>query len=105
MIAYQASKAAVHQLTRAAAVALAPDIRVNSVTPGVVVGTEMAAGLDPEWLRRRVETYPFGRAARPDEVSHAVLFLASDEASFTTGADLRVDGGALAGVRHRRSGG
>jgi 3alpha(or 20beta)-hydroxysteroid dehydrogenase len=102
MIAYQASKAAVHQLTRAAAVTLAPDIRVNTVTPGIVTGTAMAAGLDPAWLEARLAVYPMGRGARVEEVSHAVLFLASDESSFTTGADLRVDGGALAGVKRRR---
>jgi len=105
MIAYQASKAAVHLLTRAAAVTLAPDIRVNSVTPGGVVGTAMLAGLDQEWLKERFAAYPMGRGARPEEVSYAVLFLASDESSFTTGADLRVDGGALAGVARRRPGG
>jgi NAD(P)-dependent dehydrogenase (short-subunit alcohol dehydrogenase family) len=105
MIAYQASKAAVHQLTRAAAVTLAPDIRVNTVTPGLVADTAMAAGLDQEWLQERLAAYPLGRGARMEEVSHAVLFLASDESSFTTGADLRVDGGALAGVKPRRPSG
>ncbi len=105
MIAYQASKAAVHLLTRGAAVTLAPDIRVNSVTPGGVLGTAMLAGLDQAWLKERFAAYPMGRGARPEEVSYAVLFLASDESSFTTGADLRVDGGALAGVARRRPGG
>jgi 3alpha(or 20beta)-hydroxysteroid dehydrogenase len=101
MIAYQASKAAVHQLTRAAAITLAPEIRVNTVTPGGVVGTAMAAGLDQAWFQERLAAYPMGRGAQPEEVSYAVLFLASDESSFTTGAELRVDGGALAGVRRR----
>lgn len=104
MIAYQASKAAVHLLTRGAAVTLAPEIRVNSITPGGVVSTEMAAGLDQTWFQERLAAYPMGRGARSQEVSYAVLFLASDESSFTTGADLRVDGGALAGIKHRRSG-
>jgi 3alpha(or 20beta)-hydroxysteroid dehydrogenase len=102
MIAYQASKAAVHQLTRAAAVTLAPDIRVNTITPGGIANTAMAAGLDQKWFQERLAAYPMGRGARVEEVSYAVLFLASDESSFTTGADLRVDGGALAGVKHRR---
>jgi 3alpha(or 20beta)-hydroxysteroid dehydrogenase len=104
MIAYQASKAAVHQLTRAAAVTLAPDIRVNTVTPGGVADTVMAAGVEPQWFQERLKAYPMGRGARVEEVSWAVLFLASDESSFTTGADLRIDGGALAGVKSRRPG-
>lgn len=104
MIAYQASKAAVHLITRAAAVTLAPEIRVNSITPGGVVATDMAASMDQAWFQERLAAYPMGRGARPQEVSYAVLFLASDESSFTTGADLRVDGGALAGVKRRRPG-
>jgi 3alpha(or 20beta)-hydroxysteroid dehydrogenase len=104
MIAYQASKAAVHQLTRAAAVTLAPDIRVNTVTPGGVADTVMAAGVEQQWFQERLKAYPMGRGARTEEVSWAVLFLASDESSFTTGAELRVDGGALAGVKSRRPG-
>jgi len=100
-IAYHASKAAVHIMTRAAAVTLAPVVRVNSVTPGIV-DTTMGNSIEAERLKERLAAYPMGRAARPEEVSQAVLFLASDESSFTTGADLRVDGGALAGVRQRR---
>ncbi len=100
-IAYHASKAAVHLLTRSAAVTLAPEIRVNSITPGITA-TAMADTIGAERLAARLAAYPMGRAARPDEVSQAVVFLASDESSFTTGADLRVDGGALAGVTGRR---
>jgi len=100
-IAYHASKAAVHLLTRCAAVTLAPRIRVNTITPGITA-TAMADTIGEARLAARLAAYPMGRAARPDEVSHAVLFLASDESSFTTGAELRVDGGALAGIRGRR---
>jgi NAD(P)-dependent dehydrogenase (short-subunit alcohol dehydrogenase family) len=100
-IAYHASKGAVHLLTRAAAVTLAPEIRVNSVTPGIV-DSAMGNALDRQRLTERLAAYPMGRAGKPEEVSMAVLFLASDEASFTTGADLRVDGGAIAGVKRRR---
>lgn len=99
-IAYHASKGAVHLLTRAAAVMLAPDIRVNSVTPGITA-TDMGNSLGAERLKARVATYPMGRAGQSIEVSQAVLFLASDESSFVTGADYRVDGGALAGIKHR----
>jgi NAD(P)-dependent dehydrogenase (short-subunit alcohol dehydrogenase family) len=100
-IAYQASKGAVHQLTRAAAVMLAPEIRVNSVTPGITA-TEMGAALGAAQLKERVAAYPMGRAGQPAEVAQCVLFLASDESSFVTGADLRVEGGALAGIKRRR---
>lgn len=101
-IAYHASKAAVHLLTRAAAVSLAPAIRVNSVTPGITA-TDMAAAMGAERLKARVAAYPMGRAGEPDEVAKVVLFLASDESSFVTGADYRVDGGALAGIKHRKA--
>lgn len=100
-IAYHASKGAVHLLTRAAAVMLAPEIRVNSVTPAITA-TDMGNSLGAERIRARVATYPMGRAGQPVEVAQAVLFLASDEASFVTGADYRVDGGALAGLKQRK---
>lgn len=100
-VAYKVSKAALLMLTRAAAVAFAPNIRVNSITPGVIE-TEMMQMLDPERLKARLAAYSMGRAGRVEEVSLALLFLASDESSFTTGADLRVDGGALAGIRQAR---
>jgi cyclopentanol dehydrogenase len=100
-IAYHASKGAVHLLTRAAAVMLAPEIRVNSVTPAITA-TDMGNSLGAERIKARVATYPMGRAGQPREIAQAVLFLASDESSFVTGADYRVDGGALAGVKQRR---
>jgi NAD(P)-dependent dehydrogenase (short-subunit alcohol dehydrogenase family) len=99
-IAYHASKGAVHLLTRAAAVMLAPEIRVNSITPGITA-TDMGQSLGSERLKARLAAYPMGRAGQPIEVSQGVLFLASDESSFVTGADYRIDGGALAGVKQR----
>ncbi len=99
--AYAVTKAALLMATRAAAVTLAPKIRVNSVTPGII-DTAMMRQLDPGRLKERLAAYPLGRAGQPEEVSRAILFLASDESSFTTGADLRVDGGALAGIRATR---
>jgi len=79
-VAYNASKGAVRTLTKAAAVQHGADnIRINSVHPGLML--------------RQV---PMGRAGRPEEVANAVLFLASDEASYITGAELYVDGGYLA---------
>jgi 3alpha(or 20beta)-hydroxysteroid dehydrogenase len=97
-IAYAVSKAALLMITRTAAVTLAPSVRVNSITPGII-DTDMMRQLDPHRLKERLSQYPMLRAGTVDEVSQAVVFLASDESSFTTGADLRVDGGALAGVR------
>jgi NAD(P)-dependent dehydrogenase (short-subunit alcohol dehydrogenase family) len=99
-IAYHASKGAVHMITRAAAVMLAPGIRVNSLTPAITA-TEMGQSIGAERLKARVAAYPMGRAGEAIEVAQGVLFLASDESSFVTGADFRVDGGALAGVKSR----
>ena len=69
--------------------------------PGATVHCFELASPQRERLAERLAAYPMGRAGKPGEVSMAVLFLASDEASFTTGADLRVDGGAIAGVKRR----
>jgi NAD(P)-dependent dehydrogenase (short-subunit alcohol dehydrogenase family) len=92
---YAASKAGLHMLTQSAARALAGDgVRVNSVSPGFVA-TAMAAshgGTDrlPPALAARV---PAGRFAEPADIAHAVAYLLSDQASYITGTDLRVDGG------------
>lgn len=97
-VAYHVSKGAIHMLTRAAAVTLAPSIRVNTLTPGIVA-TDMAQGLGVDRLRDRLRAYPMGRAAEVPEVTAALLFLASDASTFVTGSELRVDGGALAGAK------
>jgi NAD(P)-dependent dehydrogenase (short-subunit alcohol dehydrogenase family) len=70
-------------------------IRVNTVCPGFIL-TPMTEALDDEIREHDIGMTPMGRAGRPEEVSNAVLFLASDEASFITGAELFVDGGYLA---------
>jgi cyclopentanol dehydrogenase len=96
MFAYQASKGAVRAMTRAAAIQYAREgIRVNAVFPGFV-GTAMPGGTDEELVRKIAEEIPIGRIARPEEVAAGVLFLASDEASYVTGAELVVDGGFTA---------
>jgi NAD(P)-dependent dehydrogenase (short-subunit alcohol dehydrogenase family) len=100
--AYSVSKAAVQMITRAAAVTLAPHIRVNTIIPGAI-DTDMFQALPEATRRQRLAAYPMGRAGMIEEVSKAVLFLASDESSFTTGGEVRVDGGALAGVKQRSS--
>ena len=100
--AYSVSKAAVQMVTRSAAVTLAPEIRVNTIIPGGI-DTDMLRALPDHIRRQRLAAYPMGRAGKIAEVSQAVLFLASDESTFTTGAEIRVDGGALAGVKQRAS--
>jgi NAD(P)-dependent dehydrogenase (short-subunit alcohol dehydrogenase family) len=94
--AYHAAKGAVRAMTRAAAVQLAPHgIRVNAVFPGVV-DTDLTARLPDDWVQNFVAATPLRRAASAEEVANAVAFLASDAASYITGAELAVDGGYTA---------
>jgi cyclopentanol dehydrogenase len=96
MIAYGSSKGAVRLLTKSAAAQYAHEkIRVNSIHPGIVL-TPMTAVAPPGALQPSINLTPMKRAAQPEEVAWAVLFLASDEASFVTGAELAVDGGYTA---------
>ena len=101
--AYAASKAAIINLTRTMALDHAKEqIRVNAVCPGSVE-TDMIRdawaqfGNETEARRLWASKHPLGRIATPREVANAVLFLASDEASFITGVALPVDGGITAG--------
>ena len=96
--AYSASKGGVVALTRAMAVSYAPHrIRVNAVAPGWVA-TPMTADLlaDPKEAARVAAACPLHRVATPEEIASAVLFLASEEASFITGVVLPVEGGSTA---------
>jgi NAD(P)-dependent dehydrogenase (short-subunit alcohol dehydrogenase family) len=91
--AYNASKAAVHQLTKSLAAEWAPDnIRVNALAPGYVK-TEMAPVDRPEFRQRWILDAPMQRYATPEEIAPSVVFLASDASSFMTGSVLVVDGG------------
>lgn len=91
--AYQASKAAVRMMSKNAALSYVSDgIRVNSLHPGLVE-TPMISRQAAEITAAVVAATPMRRAAQPKEIASAALFLASDEASFVTGAELAVDGG------------
>ena len=93
---YNSSKGAVRILTKSLAVQYAKEgIRVNSVHPGVMPSMR-GTTLDPERRKRSLGMVPMGREGRREEVGYAVLFLASDEASYITGTELVVDGGYLA---------
>jgi NAD(P)-dependent dehydrogenase (short-subunit alcohol dehydrogenase family) len=97
-MAYNASKGAVRIMTKSAAVQYAKDaIRVNSVHPGVMppMRTSRVAA-NAEHRQRMLAKVPMGREGRREEVGYAVLFLASDEASYITGSEVVVDGGYLA---------
>jgi NAD(P)-dependent dehydrogenase (short-subunit alcohol dehydrogenase family) len=97
-VGYNASKGAVRTLTKAAAVQCGADnIRVNSVHPGLMPPMRTSgATADPVFRDKMLKSVPMGRTGEVDEVANAILFLASDEASYITGAELYVDGGYLA---------
>ncbi|MGV9817820.1 glucose 1-dehydrogenase [Nocardia xishanensis] len=93
---YTATKFAVRGLTKSTALELAQyGIRVNSVHPGLI-STSMTEGIPPDFLQ-----IPLGRAADPQEVSNLVTYLASDESSYSTGAEFVIDGGLTVGVPHK----
>jgi 3(or 17)beta-hydroxysteroid dehydrogenase len=97
-MAYIASKGAVRLMTKSAAVQYARSgIRVNSVHPGVMPAMSTSkATADPAFREKMLAGVPMRREGRVEEVAYAVLFLASDEASYITGTELVVDGGWLA---------
>jgi NAD(P)-dependent dehydrogenase (short-subunit alcohol dehydrogenase family) len=97
-MAYNASKGAVRIMTKSAAVQFGKlGIRVNSVHPGIMPPMRTSVGsADPAWRERSLRHVPLKREGRVEEVAYAVLFLASDEASYITGTELVVDGGYLA---------
>ena len=91
--AYNASKAAVHQLTKSLAAEWAPSgVRVNALAPGYIK-TEMAPVDEPRFRRHWIEDAPMRRYSTPEELAPSLLYLASDASSFVTGSVLIVDGG------------
>lgn len=95
---YNAAKGAVRTMTKAVAVQFAKDgIRCNSVHPGLMPAMKTSRmSADPEVRARMLKAVPMRREGRVEEVAHANLFLASDEASYITGLEMIVDGGFLA---------
>ncbi len=94
--AYVASKFAVRGMTKAIALEVASDgIRVNSIHPGLIeTPMIMQPGVE-EVVRQMAETVPLKRIGKPEDVSNLVLFLASDESSYFTGAEFVIDGGVI----------
>lgn len=91
--AYNASKAAVHQLTKSLAAEWAPyNVRVNALAPGYVK-TAMSPVDEPQFRRHWIEDAPMQRYATPEELGPSIVYLASDASSFMTGSILVVDGG------------
>lgn len=96
-IAYTAAKWAVRGISKAAAVEYASTgIRINSVHPGAVLTPMVSNALDDAAKAATVSVIPMGRFAQPEEISRLVVFLASDDASYITGAAFLADGGMLA---------
>lgn len=91
IMSYSASKAAVVNLTAALAKEFSPEIAVNAVSPSFTKTDMSQAWNETVW--KQVDTALLKRAAEPDEIAEAILFLASDAASFITGQTLLVDGG------------
>lgn len=100
---YSAAKGAIAAFTRELAVELAPSgIRANAVAPGSTLTPLVQKGIDDGSIHAEFVTeIPLRRLAAPDEIAHAIRFLASDEASYITGETLVVDGGwTIQGMRH-----
>lgn len=101
-ISYAAAKGAVRSMTRNAAMTLARDgIRVNAIVISMVDTPFLAQAKVNGAAQRRGASYPLGRLATVDDVSPAVVFLASSDSAFMTGSEMVIDGGSLAGMTDR----
>jgi NAD(P)-dependent dehydrogenase (short-subunit alcohol dehydrogenase family) len=99
VLAYCVSKAGLDQLTRCAALEMAPHgVRVNAVNPGVTISNlHRRSGMNEDayvaFLERSKQTHPLGRAGEPEEIADLIWFLASDRAGWITGETISIDGG------------
>lgn len=93
--AYSATKAAVLMLVRTLANEWGSDgIRINAISPGMIMTPMSPAARDPDLVRRREKTTPLGRMGTPEDIASVLSFLLGPDAAFMTGADIVVDGGA-----------
>ena len=98
MAAYNASKAALNQLTRSLALEWAPSVRVNAVMPAVVdTPIHASRGMSAEQVEEMGEIHPMKRVGKPQDVASMIAFLLSDASSWMTGTVIPVDGGMMAG--------
>jgi NAD(P)-dependent dehydrogenase (short-subunit alcohol dehydrogenase family) len=93
-VPYGAAKAGMNSMTIAMARAWAPKVRVNCILPGPFM-TDIASAWSPKMVEGLKKMVPLGRGGEPDEIVGAALYFASDASSFTTGAILKIDGGAV----------
>lgn len=97
-VAYASAKAGVIAMTRDLAAEYAPDVRVNAVAPGPIDTMHLTASMAPEEKDDFGRRYPLGRMGEPEDVAHAIFFLASPKAAYITGATLPITGGTELGV-------
>ncbi len=98
MAAYNASKAALNQLTRSLALEWAPTVRVNAVMPAVVdTPIHALRGMSAEQVHGMDGLHPLGRIGQPDDVASLIVFLLSEASSWMTGTVIPIDGGVMAG--------
>ena len=97
-VAYASAKAGVIAMTRDLAAEYAPNVRVNAVAPGPIDTMHLTASMTPEEKDDFGRRYPLGRMGEPEDVAHAIFFLASPKAAYITGTTLPVTGGTELGI-------